>query len=673
MLGSSCLWLVVLIAVGVGIREATASTYDGEASVGASGQRKTVQEDDDHALFEEHRRQARHFRENYTKHEYRIAMRDGIHLFTTVFAPKDTSKTYPILMRRTPYSVAPYGEDDYPRYPWYLGPPRCFAEAGYIFVYQDVRGRFMSEGDYVNMRPHLDKKAGRDDIDESTDTYDTIEWLLVNVAGHNGRVGMWGISYPGFYAAAGMIDAHPAIQAVSPQAPIADWFFDDFHHHGTFVLPPAFNFFTVFDPPRSGPTTEWGEPFDLGTPDGYQFFMDLGSLKNANERCFKGRVAFWNKIVEHPNYDEFWQSRNILPHLTNVAPAVMTVGGWFDSEDLYGPLKIYRAIEDRNPGVFNVLVMGPWFHGGWDRCDGSMMGNIHFGSATSHFYRENMELPFFNYYLKQQGDLELPEAYMFDTGAKQWRKFDHWPPGDVTSRSFFFRGGGRLLGEPPPPGREACDEYVSDPAKPVPFTEEITTLVPRAFMTDDQRFAARRPDVLVYQTPPLEEDLTLAGPITADLWVSTTESAADWVVKVIDVFPNDTPDRHTAPDVRMGGYQMMVRSEAIRGRFRNSYEHPEPFVPHKPARVTLELLDVLHTFKRGHRIMVQVQSTWFPLIDRNPQRYVDNIYLADEDDFIRATHRLHRSAERPTHIEVGVLNSGTRSGQGDAPGSEPRP
>ena len=597
----------------------------------------------------------RRFTQNhYTKHEFQVPMRDGVKLFTSVYAPKDTAEHYPILLLRTPYSVGPYGQDKYRRRS--LGPSRQFDEEGFIFVYQDVRGRFMSEGEFVNMRPHLHDKPSPYDIDEASDTYDTIEWLIRNIPNNNGKVGMWGISYPGFYAAAGMIDAHPALMAVSPQAPIADWFFDDFHHHGAFFLPHTFNFFASFGRARPEPTTERGKRFDHGTPDGYQFFLDLGPLKNANDRYFKGEIAFWNKIVEHPNYDEFWQARNLLPHLYNVPPAVMTVGGWFDAEDLYGPLKIYRAVERNNPGVFNILVMGPWPHGGWNRIDGDKLGSVHFGDKHSLFFREQIQLPFFNYYLKGKGALNLPEAYAFETGTNQWRTFDQWPPREIEQRQLYFHEAGRLSFESPVTQDDAYDEYVSDPAKPVPFTEDVATGMTRNYMTDDQRFAARRNDVLAYQTAVLDEDITLAGPILADLWVSTSGTAGDWIVKLIDVFPDDAPDYDDTPRGRhMGGYQMMVRSEVIRGRFRNSYEHPEPFVPNEPTNVTLELLDVLHTFKRGHRIMVQIQSTWFPLVDRNPQKYVENVFLADDDDFIKTTNRVYRSQDHPTRLRVGVL------------------
>jgi len=597
--------------------------------------------------------QAGYVREHYTKHEHRIPMRDGVHLFTSVYVPKDTSEAYPILMRRTPYSVSPYGENEYPGT---LGPSELFMRTGYIFVYQDVRGRFMSEGEFVNMTPHVAEKRSERDIDESSDAYDTIEWLIENVPNNNGRVGMWGISYPGFYAAASMIDAHPALTAVSPQAPIADWWYDDFHHHGAFFLPHAFNFLSVFGQPRPRPTTRWGERFDHGSPDGYQWFLDLGPLKSVEDRYFHGRIAFWTETTRHPNYDEFWQSRNVIPHLKNVAPAVMTVGGWFDAEDLYGPLNIYRSIEERNPEVFNILVMGPWPHGGWARSDGESLGNIQFGSATAVHYRESIEFPFFEYFLKGVGQLELPEAYVFETGVNRWRTFEDWPPADLRERALFLGPEGSLSFEAPAGTPARWDEYVSDPAEPVPYTQDIAIGMTREYMTDDQRFADRRPDVLAYRTAVLEEAVTLAGPVVADLWVSTSGTASDWIVKLIDLFPVDFPDHRGLPrGVRMGGYQMMVRSEVIRGRFRNSYEHPERFVPDEPTHVVLPLQDMLHTFQPGHRIMVQIQSTWFPLVDRNPQSYVDNIFEAEEEDFVKATQRIYRSGTHASRIRVGVL------------------
>jgi putative CocE/NonD family hydrolase len=598
---------------------------------------------------------AKPVRELYVKQEQMIPMRDGVRLFTSIYVPKDASRKYPILLVRTPYSVGPYGKDQYRST---LGPSNRFDASGYIFVYQDVRGCFLSEGQFEDMRPHIDLnlKTGPGDIDESSDTYDTIDWLVKNIPNNNGRVGQWGISYPGFYTAAGMIDAHPALQAVSPQAPIADWFFDDFHHHGAFFLPHGFNFISQFSQPRPEPTTKSAKRFEHGTPDGYQFFLDLGPLKNANERYFRERLVLWNRMVDHPNYDAFWQARNLLPHLRKVPPAVLTVGGWFDAEDLYGPLKIYRQVKKDNPGIFNALVMGPWQHGGWNRTPGDRLGDIHFGAPTASFFQQHIEFPFFEHYLKSQGDLRLPEAYVFETGVNRWRQFDHWPPKNLQKKTLYFQGKGRLTFDPPADEADVYDDYISDPAKPVPFSERIGIGMSVEYMTDDQRFAGRRPDVLVYQTDVLADDVTLAGPIQAELLVATSGTDADWVVKLIDVYPNDAKDY---PNMRLGehlgGYQMMVRSEVIRGRFRNSYDRPEPFVSDEPTRVPLELLDVLHTFKKGHRIMVQVQSTWFPLVDRNPQKYVANIYRADAADFIKATQRVYRSRNHPTRLEVGVL------------------
>jgi putative CocE/NonD family hydrolase len=554
-------------------------------------------------------------------------------------------------MRRTPYGVH-YSKDKMPEA---LGPSTFFAKEGYIFVYQDVRGCYMSEGRFENMRPHRSSKNGKSDIDESTDTYDTIDWLLREVPNHNGRVGVWGISYPGFYASAGMIDAHPALKAVSPQAPIADWFFDDFYHHGAFFLNHAFNFMAVFGQPRPEPTTSRPGKFEHGTPDGYKFFLDLGPLKNANPRYLKDHIGYWNTFAEHPNYDTFWQARNILPHLRKVAPAVMTVGGWFDAEDLYGPLKTYRAIEKQNPGVFNVLVMGPWAHGQWSRKDGTKLGNIHFGSNTADYYQKNIELPFFNHFLKDKGSHKLPEAFMFETGANRWRKFAQWPPKNLRPMRLYARASAGLASEPSTEEGEAFDEFISDPRRPVPYTEAIANGMTQAYMTDDQRFASRRPDVVVYQSDVLKENITLAGPLIADLMVSTSGTDSDWIVKLVDVFPDNAKDVDKNPSRPQAGYQMMVRSEVIRGRFRKSYEKPAPFVPNQPTKVSLELQDVLHTFAKGHRIMIQIHSTWFPLVDRNPQKYVPNIFRAEESDFIKTTQRVYRGRELGTSVRVGVL------------------
>ncbi|HEX8709108.1 MAG TPA: CocE/NonD family hydrolase [Pyrinomonadaceae bacterium] len=588
---------------------------------------------------------------HYTKSEQLIPMRDGVKLFTSIYVPKDGSQKYPIMLSRTPYSVAPYGAD---KYKDSLGPSAAFAQEGYIFVYQDVRGRLMSEGEFVNVRPQLDVKSGPSQIDESTDTYDTIEWLVRNVPGNNGRVGMWGISYPGFYTAAGSIDSHPALKAVSPQAPISDWFIaDDFHHNGAFFLIDAFDFMTWFGPPRPRPTTEWPARFQYGTPDAYSFFLALGPLSNANALYFKNNISFWNEMMQHGTYDAFWQARNLRPHLKNIRAAVMTVGGWFDAEDLSGALNVYQAIEKQNPGIFNVLVMGPWFHGGWARAEGGALGNVQFGSQTSVFYREKIELPFFNHYLKGKPAPALPEAYVFETGANEWRTYDEWPPRNSRTQALYFQADGRLsFGMPA--SAQGYDEYLSDPSKPVPYINQTSISRTREYMTDDQRFAAARPDVLVYQTSELAEDVTIAGPILASLKVSTTGTDSDFIVKLIDVYPNDAPDNvPNLAGVRMGGYQMLVRGEVMRARFRNSFERPEPMTPGTPTRVEFKLPDANHTFKKGHRIMVQIQSSWFPLVDRNPQRFVD-IYNATAADFQKATQRVYRSGRDGSRLLLTV-------------------
>ncbi len=593
---------------------------------------------------------------NYTKFEYRIPMRDGTRLFTAVYVPKDSTRKYPILLTRTPYSVQPYGVDQYKSD---LGPSELFGKSQYIFVYQDVRGRWMSEGEFVNMRPIVAHGDGQAGIDESTDTYDTIDWLLKKVENHNGKVGIWGISYPGFYTAAALVDAHPALVAASPQAPITDWFVgDDWHHNGALILPHAFNFFSTFGHPRPKPTTKpVAPPFDYGMPDGYKFYLAMGPLSHADKNYFHQDVPFWNEIMQHGTYDTFWKSRNLRPHLKRIRPAVLTVGGWFDAENLFGALETYKTIEASTPDATNRLVMGPWFHGGWSRTDGASLGDVPFNSATAAFFREKIEFPFFESLLKGKDEQALPEAWVFETGRNQWRSHDAWPPRNSTLRSLYLRGQGRLAFEPPQESdsKRAFDDYVSDPNKPVPFLDDIEIGMTRDYMVADQRFASRRPDVLVYQTEPLEEDLTIGGPIGVDLTVSTSGTDSDWIVKVIDVYPDDFPDPNPNPKgVRMGGFQQLVRGDVMRGKFRNSYESPEPFQAGEPTRVRFTLQDAYHTFRPGHRVMVQIQSTWFPLVDRNPQTFTD-IYNAKESDFQKATQRVYHSPEHASRLELRVL------------------
>mgnify|MGYP001572060500 CR=1 FL=1 len=590
----------------------------------------------------------------YTKTEIYIPMRDGVRLFTAVYAPKDQSKTYPIMINRTPYSVAPYGSD---QYRGGIGPSPLFADEGYIFVYQDVRGRWMSEGVFEHVRPHKPVKSGPKDIDESTDTYDTIEWLIKNVAGHNGRVGMWGISYPGFYAAAGMIDAHPALKASSPQAPVADWFSsDDWHHNGAFLLAHAFGWFAGAGWAFTQPTTmRPGTPIDIPTNDGYQFYLQLGPVRNANDRYFKGQIAFWNDMMTHDRKDEFWQTRNIRQHLKNIKPAVMTVGGWFDAENLFGALEVYRSTEAMSPGTFNMLVMGPWVHGGWAGGRGDTLGDARFDSATAEYYREKIELPFFNYYLKDKGPLEMPEAYVFETGRNQWHQFDAWPPKGTQAKALYPHAGGRLSFDPPAAdGDGEFDEYTSDPKKPVPIAPGIARGMAQRYMVDDQRHAARRPDVLVYQTDPLEEDVTIVGPIVPSLQVTTTGTDQDFIVKLVDVYPDRFPDDKGGLDNTLGASQQLVRGEILRGKFRNGLEKPGPFAPGRPTKVEFTVSDTFHTFRRGHRIMIQIQSTWFPLFDLNPGKFM-NIYEATEADFQKTTQRIYRSRSLASMVRVGVL------------------
>jgi putative CocE/NonD family hydrolase len=591
--------------------------------------------------------------QHYTKVEYQIAMRDGIKLHTIVYAPKDNAQQYPILFMRTPYSVAPYGSGM--DFSFRRGLFPGFLKEGYIFVLQDVRGRFMSEGDFRHMPPFIDHKGSNADVDEGSDAYDTIDWLIRNLKNNNGRVGMWGISYPGYYASCAAINAHPALKCVSPQAPIGDWFFDDMHHHGAFFLAPNFDFLSVMDQPRHQLTNDWPPAFNFGTTDGYSFYSNLEPLSKVKSLYFGDSIAFWNDLVNHPNYDEFWRKRNILPHLKNIKPAMLVVGGWYDAEDLYGTFKTYKSIEINNPGTSNSVVIGPWMHGGWARTDGSFLGNVSFRLQTSYYYRDSIELPFFNFYLKDKGTLNLAEATLFMTGENKWMKFDRWPPKNREIKKLYLLAN-ETLSLSAPSSAPAYDEFISDPARPVPYTEDIAFEMTKEYMTDDQRFAARRPDVLVYETAVLDEDITLAGPSVAHLKVSTTAGDADWIVKLIDVYPSTFPNNPTTRKGKeMGEYQQMVRSEVIRGRFRKSYETPIPFESGKIEEVNFELQDVLHCFKKGHKIMIQIQSTWFPLVDINPQKYVPNIFEAKPEDFIKATHRVYHQPGNESYVEVGVL------------------
>ena len=597
---------------------------------------------------------------HYTKYEYRIPMRDGKRLFTAVYVPKDASQPYPILMDRTPYSVAPYGEDQYRRH---IGPSEEFERAGYIIVYQDVRGRYMSEGDFQEMRPHLDVKKTPQDVDDSTDMYDTIEFLLKHVPNHNGKVGIWGISYPGFYTSASMIDSHPALAAASPQAPMTDLFMgDDAYHGAAFMLAANFGFYSSFKPiSEPGPPPRVRVPFDFGTPNGYEFYLAAGSLADLERKYLKGSNWLFNDQMNHDTYDAYWKARDLSQHMKNIHCAVMTVGGWFDAEDLSGPFKTFHAVEAGNPGTPNFLVEGPWVHGGWAGTDGDHLGDVQFAAKTSLFFRASIQFPFFEYYLKGKG-APPPKVWAFETGANVWRKPDTWPPTSAQPKMLYLHAGGSLSFDPP--GQDGgADEYVSDPAHPVPFINYMATAVPQRYMVDDQRFAAQRPDVLVYQSAPLEEDLTIAGPISPKLAVASSGTDSDFVVKLIDVYPGDYPDNEaadaskrvtSAPPVHMGGYQQLLRGEPMRAKFRNSWENPEPLVPGEVSEVDFSMPDLFHTFRRGHRIMVQIQSSWFPLVDRNPQTFV-NIPDAKPGDFKKATEQVFHRAGAASGVEVLVL------------------
>jgi hypothetical protein len=620
---------------------------------------------------------------NYTKREVMIPMRDGVKLFTAIYTPRDTSQKYPILLNRTPYSVGPYGEDKFKNL---IGPNELFPEERYIFAYQDVRGRYMSEGTFEDVRPYIPNKTAKQ-TDEISDSYDTVDWLIKNVPNNNGRVGAYGISYPGFYTSVVGIDGHPAVKAISPQAPVSDWFHgDDDHHNGALFLAQNFSFFRGFGQLRPTPTSkdDYVKPFSFGTQDGYDFYLKAGGLKNLGdlyEKQFGFRIKFWDQMMTHPNYDQFWKERNILPNLRNIKAAVMTVGGWYDNEDLYGALKTYEHIEAQNPGMYNVLVMGPWFHGGWARSDGDWLGTAYFGSKTSLFYRDKFELAFFNHFLKDKGEIpQIKEVNAFDTGSLEWREFADWSPKAASDTPLYLLPAGKLSFSAPVKPNAAYDEYVSDPMNPVPYTQKITLNYPRDFMTEDQRFVSGRPDVLVYQTDPLTEDITVAGAIKPELFIASTGTDSDFIVKLIDVFPDDyqypetgnrlpngQAERMRPPDTsadcvfQPGGYQMLLRGEPFPARFRNSFEKPKPLKVNTPMKIPYVMPGIVHTFKKGHRIMVQVQSTWFPLVARNPQKYLSNYKLGTDADFQKATQRVYHSSTNASRIVLPIVRNRNES------------
>jgi uncharacterized protein len=599
-----------------------------------------------------HSQSSEGIRQKYNKNEVYITMRDGVKLFTSIYTPKNKSVAHPVLLNRTPYNIEPGGPGSFN---YHMQLYSRYTQDDYIMVFQDVRGKYMSEGEFEDIRPIIPDKKSNKDIDESTDTWDTVDWLVKNVSNNNGNVGIFGISYPGFYSSMGIINAHPAVKAVSPQAPVTAWFLgDDFHHNGAFFLLDCFDFYYSNGRSHKGPTREGYPGFKWPLPDNYAFFLSVGADKDITSLYLGDSIKFWNDAFAHPDYDEFWKARDPRQFFKNVTPAVMTVGGWFDAEDLYGTLHTYEAIEKQNPtSIKNYLVMGPWSHGQWAFGKGDNLGNIYWGQDANKKFQAQ-EKSFFDFYLKGEGKCDIAEATIFITGSNEWRNFDTWPPKSIVEKYLYFQPDG-AISFTAPSIKESFDEYVSDPMKPVPYTEKIGTNRTTEYMIDDQRFASRRPDVMVYQTDALSEDITLTGPLTADLYISTTGTDADFIVKIIDVFPfDDKTDILTDLKVTPGGYQMLVRGEVFRGKYRNSFEKPEPFTPGKVTEIKYFLPDIAHTFKKGHRIMVQVQNSWFPLVDRNPQKFVD-IYKCSDSDFQKASQRIYHDASFSSGIKINIL------------------
>lgn len=594
---------------------------------------------------------------NYTKTENMASMRDGKKLFTCVYAPKNVNEKHPILMIRTPYSCFPYGKDKFSAR-LFTTHWANYVKENYIIVMQDVRGRYMSEGDFVDVRPFIENKKGKE-FDEASDTYDAIEWMLKNIPNNNGNVGVFGISYPGFYSTMAALSNHPALKAVSPQAPVTDWFLgDDFHHNGAFAMMDGFNFYYSFGKPRPKPTTQDEKRFPWPEYDNYSFYLKQGALKNF-KKYMGDSIVFWNDMMNHPNMDAWWKVRNARVGCKNVKPAMLVVGGTFDAEDCYGAWNLYKAIEKQSPATNNKIVMGPWSHGGWHRGSGNYLGNIRFGSKTSEYYQTALEQPFFDFYLRNKGsDKTIAEATIFFSGENNWKTFESWPPKTIENKTIYLQQDQKLSFEKPVSA--SSSKYISDPNKPVPYAEHVHLQRTREYMTDDQRFAARRTDVLVFTTNALTEDISLAGTVIADLKVSLSTTDADFVVKIIDVFPDDFDydDAYCCKGVKleaeMGGYQMLVRGEIMRGKFRNSFETPEAFIPNKIETVKFELPDVAHTFKKGHKLMIQIQSSWFPLFDRNPQQFLD-IYKCDDKDFISSEIKIFHQPDAASGIVLPIL------------------
>ncbi len=587
--------------------------------------------------------------DHYNKIEYMIPMRDGVKLYCAVYVPKDVPGKHPILMERTCYSAGPYGPNTFRGFRG----SRKFTDAGYIFAFEDVRGKYLSEGDYVNIRPELDPAAK---TDESTDTWDTVDYLVKNVPDNNGAVGLWGISYPGFYAGAGGINSHPALKAISPQAPVSEWFMgDDVHHNGAFFLQDNFDFSSGFDVPRTGPGPNPPRMrIDHGTDGAFRFFLGIGSASDFGTKLYENKVPYWEELCQHGTYDDYWKARSLEAHMKGVRCAVLTVGGWFDAEDMYGALHLPRAIDKLSPSAPNFQCMGPWFHGMWAGRAGSgqTFGDLDFGMPTSSYFQDSIEFPFFEKYLRGVALPAPAKATMFETGSNKWMTFEQWPPKGLGSLSVYLDDERKLSWTKSK--KNGIDSYMNDPFDPTPYlAKPETPRRTREYMIDDQRWAEKRDDVAWYKGQVLDHDITVAGPVDVDLWVSTSGTDGDFVVKVIDGWPDDTPDKSPG-GVAMAGYEQNLRSDVMRGKFRNSFERPEPFVPNQVTRLHFQMNDLLHTFKKGHRIVVQIQSDWFPLVDRNPNRFED-IYHARPEDYQKARITIYHDPSHGSAITFATL------------------
>jgi putative CocE/NonD family hydrolase len=584
----------------------------------------------------------------FEKKEVMIAMRDGVKLHTEIYTPKNAKEALPIFLERTPYGIS---GDDQGYSPKLYRYSHMFAD-GYVFVFQDIRGRYGSEGQFVMNRPVHDASNPKG-IDESTDTYDTIEWLVKNVPNNNGRVGTAGISYGGFLAAMALVNPHPALKAVSEQACMGDaWLGDDFFHNGAFRLSYGYEYATEME------STKENFKLKFDRDDLYDWYLHVGRLSNINKDYLHGKIPSWNSFVEHPAYDEFWKAKSVAHALHQATVPNLNVAGWWDQEDFYGPMATYANLEKNDSAHMNYLVVGPWNHGGWARGPGNWLGQIPFASNTGEYFREKVEAPWFAYWLHDKGELPLKEALLFQTGSNTWTRFDAWPPRDTQQESLYFGADGKLsFDAPKTEAADAFDSYVSDPANPVPYRNRpVDETYPSdhpgrwyTWLVQDQRFVEKRPDVLSWKTDVLQEDVTLTGQVTAELFAATTGSDSDWVVKLIDVY-SDKPET----EWNLSGYELMIADEIFRGRYRNSYEKPEAIVPGEITPFTIDLHTADHVFKKGHRIMVQVQSTWFPLYDRNPQKFVPNIFEAKEPDYQKATQKIYRSQKYPSHVEISV-------------------